>query len=121
MTEVSDPAEVYSALRAAINVSGTTRPGHAAAPGGDGGDEQRGERGVDVHELNGRAGDIIADIVGAEAAFVSSGSAGGLVLQAAAVMAGNDPAKMAQLPDTTGLRTRSSSRTASGSRTTKVP
>ena len=35
---------------------------------------------------------------------MSSGSAGGLVLQAAAVMAGNDPAKMAQLPDTTGLK-----------------
>ena len=34
---------------------------------------------VDVHELNARAGEIIADIVGAEAAFVSSGSAGGLV------------------------------------------
>ena len=107
MTEASDPAEVYRALgvRPAINVSGTTT--------GYGGTKLRREVMeamnsaasvlVDVHELNARAGEIIAEIVGAEAAFVSSGSAGGLVLQAAAVMAGNDPARMAQLPDTTGI------------------
>ena len=108
MSDVNDPGEVYRALgvRPAINVSGTTT--------GYGGTKLRREVMeamnsaasvlVDVHELNARAGEIIAGIVGAEAAFVSSGSAGGLILQAAAVMAGNDPAKMAQLPDATGMK-----------------
>lgn len=59
---------------------------------------------VDIPELNAAAGKVIAEITGAEAGFVSSGAAGGLVLQAAAVIAGSEPAKMAQLPDTTGLK-----------------
>ena len=36
--------------------------------------------------------------------MVTSGSAGGLVLQAAAVMAGSDPASMAKLPKSDGLK-----------------
>lgn len=59
---------------------------------------------VDMDELNRRGGEVLARITGAEAGFVSSGSAGGLVLQAAAVIAGSDPAKMARLPDTHGMR-----------------
>lgn len=59
---------------------------------------------VDMDELNRRAGEVLARITGAEAGFVSSGSAGGLVLQAAAVVAGTDLAKMARLPDTQGMR-----------------
>ena len=59
---------------------------------------------VDMHELNRRAGEVLARHTGAEAGFVCSGSAGGLVLQAAAVVTGGDPAKMARLPDTTGMR-----------------
>jgi len=59
---------------------------------------------VDLNELNKKAGEIIAEICGAEAALVTSGSGGGLVMQAAAVIAGNDPAKMVSLPDTTGMK-----------------
>ena len=59
---------------------------------------------VDVTELNQRAGEMIAKITGAESGFVCSGAAGGLVLQAAACIAGNDPFKMRQLPDTTGMK-----------------
>ena len=59
---------------------------------------------VDMDELNRQAGKVLAEITGAEAGFVSSGAAGGLVLQAAACIAGSDPAKMAQLPDTQGLK-----------------
>ncbi len=59
---------------------------------------------VNLDQLNRQAGKIIAEITGAEAGFVSSGSAGGLVMQAAAVIAGNDPKKMNQLPDTKGLK-----------------
>ena len=59
---------------------------------------------VEIDELNKAAGKVIAKITGAEAGFVSSGAAGGLLLQAAAVIAGSDPAKMARLPDATGLK-----------------
>ena len=59
---------------------------------------------VNMDQLNRQAGKIIAEITGAEAGFVASGSAGGLVMQAAAVIAGSDPKKMRQLPDTTGLK-----------------
>ena len=59
---------------------------------------------VDMEELNRKAGEHIARLIGVEAAHVTSGSAGGLLLSAAAVIAGNDPAAIVQLPDTTGLR-----------------
>ena len=59
---------------------------------------------VDMDELNRRAGEVLAQHTGAQAGLVCSGSAGGLVLQAAAVIAGADPASMAQLPDTEGMR-----------------
>jgi L-seryl-tRNA(Ser) seleniumtransferase len=59
---------------------------------------------VDIDDLNIHAGKLLAQYTGAEAGFVSSGSAGGLILQAAAVIAGSDPATMARLPETDGLR-----------------
>jgi len=59
---------------------------------------------VDMAELNARAGERIARLVGVEAAHVTSGSAGGLLLAAAACIAGEDPERIRQLPDTTGLR-----------------
>ncbi len=59
---------------------------------------------VNMDELNVEAGKALAEITGAEAGLVTSGSAGGLVLQAAAVMAGNDPAKMIRLPKSDGLK-----------------
>ncbi|MDE2779427.1 MAG: aminotransferase class V-fold PLP-dependent enzyme [Chloroflexota bacterium] len=59
---------------------------------------------VNIDDLNRAAGKELARLTGAEAGFVCSGAAGGLVLQAAAVIAGNDPVKMRQLPDTDGLR-----------------
>ena len=59
---------------------------------------------VNIDDLNRAASRIIADATGAEAGFVSSGAAGGLVLQAAAVIAGSDPAKMDRLPDSSGMK-----------------
>jgi len=59
---------------------------------------------VNMDELHKRAGEIIAEIVGAEAAFVTSGCAAALVLATAACITGKDPAKMAQLPNTAGLK-----------------
>ena len=59
---------------------------------------------VDMHELNEKAGNIIATLTGAEAGLVTAGSAAGMVLEAAATMAGNDPAKIWQLPDTSNMK-----------------
>lgn len=59
---------------------------------------------VDMDELNDAAGEVIARHTGAEAGMVTSGSAGALVLQAAAVVAGSDKARMKRLPDTAGMR-----------------
>ena len=59
---------------------------------------------VDMEELNRKAGEHIARLVGVEAAHVTSGSAGGLLLSAAAVITGDDLKAILQLPDTTGLK-----------------
>ncbi len=59
---------------------------------------------VDMHELNEKAGQYIADITGAEAGLVTAGSAAGMVLEAAACITGQDPAKAWSLPDTTGMK-----------------
>jgi L-seryl-tRNA(Ser) seleniumtransferase len=59
---------------------------------------------VDMAELNRAAGVRIARLAGVEAAHVTSGSAGGLLLAAAAVIAGEDPERIRRLPDTTGMR-----------------
>ena len=59
---------------------------------------------VNIDELNRAAGKELARLTGAEAGFVCSGAAGGLLLQAAACIAGNDPMKMRRLPDTEGMK-----------------
>ena len=59
---------------------------------------------VNIDELNAAAGSAIARLLGVEAAFVTSGAAAGLVLQAAACIAGDDPANIVRLPDSTGMK-----------------
>jgi D-glucosaminate-6-phosphate ammonia-lyase len=59
---------------------------------------------VEMQELLAKSGQLVAGTLGAEAALVTSGCFAALVLGAAAIMAGQDPAKIAQLPDTTGLK-----------------
>src|SRR5207245_5932484 len=59
---------------------------------------------VNLDELNAAAGAAIARMLGAEAAFVTAGASSGLILQAAACIAGDDPAKITRLPDTRGMR-----------------
>ncbi|MDA1258267.1 MAG: aminotransferase class V-fold PLP-dependent enzyme [Chloroflexi bacterium] len=55
---------------------------------------------LNIDELLVRAGEMIAEAIGVEAALVTSGAAGGLVLQAAAVMTGKDVARIQSLPIT---------------------
>jgi L-seryl-tRNA(Ser) seleniumtransferase len=59
---------------------------------------------VNMDELNEAAGAAIARMLGAEAAFVTAGASSGLILQAAACIAGDDPAKITRLPDTRGMK-----------------
>jgi len=59
---------------------------------------------VDIAELQGHASEIIAKCTGAEAGIVTSGAMAGLLVGSAACIAGFDPAKMARLPDTAGMR-----------------
>jgi len=59
---------------------------------------------VNLDELNEAAGAAIARMLGAQAAFVTAGASAGLILQAAACIAGADPAKITRLPDTRGMR-----------------
>jgi D-glucosaminate-6-phosphate ammonia-lyase len=59
---------------------------------------------VNLDELNEAAGAAIARMLGAEAAFVTAGASSGLILQAAACIAGADPGNITRLPDTTGMR-----------------
>jgi D-glucosaminate-6-phosphate ammonia-lyase len=59
---------------------------------------------VDMAELQMGASKIIAQITGAEAGCVTAGAAAGLLVGAAACVAGLDPAKMSRLPDVRGMK-----------------
>jgi len=59
---------------------------------------------VNIDELNETAGGAIARMLGAEAALVTAGSAAGLVLQAAACIAGDDLARIS--PESITARSR---------------
>lgn len=59
---------------------------------------------VDMGALLERSGRLIAETLGAEAAYVTPGCAAALALGTAACIAGRDPEKIGQLPDTTGLK-----------------
>jgi len=59
---------------------------------------------VDIFELQHGASRRLAELSGAEAGMVTSGAAGAMAAATAACMAGTDPAKIWQLPDTTGLK-----------------
>lgn len=59
---------------------------------------------VPVHELQEKAGKRIAELTGAEAAFVTSGASCALCLSTCAVTAGDDKEKMGRLPDLTGMK-----------------
>jgi D-glucosaminate-6-phosphate ammonia-lyase len=59
---------------------------------------------VDVTALQDAASRVIARHTHAEAGYVVSGCAAALMVGAAAIMSGDDPARMARLPDTTGMK-----------------
>lgn len=59
---------------------------------------------VDMTELQKAAGRVIAKHTHADDGYVVSGCAAALLVGAAAILTGKDPAKMMQLPDLTGMK-----------------
>ena len=59
---------------------------------------------VPLLELEERAGEAISKMVDVPAAYITSGTGSSLTLASAACMAGDDDAKIQQLPDTTGMK-----------------
>jgi L-seryl-tRNA(Ser) seleniumtransferase len=55
-------------------------------------------------ELDEKAGKHIAELTGAEAAFVTPGAFAAMAMSAAVCMAGRDPERMRQLPNTAGMK-----------------
>ena len=66
--------------------------------------EEANESQVDMQELLQKSGDFIANLLGVESAFITSGGAAAQALSTAACMAGTDQEKIARLPDTTGMK-----------------
>ncbi|MCS7206979.1 MAG: aminotransferase class V-fold PLP-dependent enzyme [Dehalococcoidia bacterium] len=100
-------AGIYEALgvRRVINAAGsmTILGGSMLSPRVLAAMEEANESFVDMEELLTKSGQVIARILGAEAALVTSGCYAALVLGAAGIMTGTDPARIARLPDTTGM------------------
>lgn len=64
---------------------------------------QAGQEAARMDQLQGAAGRIIAEITGAESAYVTAGAASSLTLGTAACLTGLDIDRMERLPDTTGM------------------
>jgi L-seryl-tRNA(Ser) seleniumtransferase len=107
MRTASTP-EVYEQLgiKQVINARGnvTVLGGATISPAVQAAMDDANARFVDMAELLDASGRWIASTVGAEAALVTSGCFAALVQGAAAIMTGRDAARIAQLPDTTGMR-----------------
>ena len=66
--------------------------------------QQAAEHFVDIFELHHGVSRRLAELSGAEAGMITSGAAGAMAAATAACIAGSDPARIWQLPDTTGMK-----------------
>ncbi|MGL4552772.1 MAG: aminotransferase class V-fold PLP-dependent enzyme, partial [Gemmataceae bacterium] len=100
-----DPYEALG-VRPIINAIGTfTRLGGSLMPAEVvGAMRQAAGRFVCMEELQHAAGRAIAEMTGAESAYVTSGAQAGLVLSVAACITGLDADRMDRLPDADGLK-----------------
>lgn len=107
MIEDTTP-EIYRDLgiKRVINTLGTATimGGSVISPGVQAAMEQANGAFASMHQVLEKAGEAIADALGVEAAFVTSGCFAALALSSAAIMAGTDRESIARLPDTTGLK-----------------
>jgi L-seryl-tRNA(Ser) seleniumtransferase len=93
-------------LRRVINASGTlTAYGQSAIlPSALAAMQEVAGQFFEMNVLHARASQVIAQVTGAEAGFVTSSASAGITIGIAACMTGTDPAKIAQLPDTTDMK-----------------
>src|SRR5579884_1790062 len=88
-------------VRTVINASGkmTNLGGSVLSPSVAEAMRQASQQHVDLDELLARAGALVAEATGAEAAWLTTGAAAGIALSVAAVLAGTDPYRVGLLPD----------------------
>jgi len=104
-----DPnSNVYSRLgvKTVINCRGTWTylSGSLQFPEAREAQAEAGRYFVNMVELHHAVGRRLAELTGAESGIITSGAAGAMAAATAACIAGNDPQKIWQLPDTTGLK-----------------
>jgi uncharacterized pyridoxal phosphate-dependent enzyme len=104
-----DPkSNVYSRLgvKTVINCRGTWTylSGSLQFPEAREAQAEAGRYFVNMVELHHAVGRRLAELTGAESGVITSGAAGAMAAATAACMAGSDPQKIWQLPDTTGLK-----------------
>ena len=101
-------ANVYTRLgiKTVINCRGTWTylSGSLQLPEARQAQEEAGHYFVNMVELHQAVGRKLAELTGAESGLITSGAAGAMAAATAACMAGSDPKKIWQLPDTTGLK-----------------
>ena len=101
-------SDVYSELGITKVISGlgykTVLGGSILLPSAMKAIEESNKYFVEMTELVEKTGDAIASLLGCEAVHVTPGAAAALALGSAGIIAGSDPKKIAQLPDTTGMK-----------------
>ena len=105
---VRPPADIYKRLgvKTFINAYGTltTLSGTLMPPEVSRAMEEASRNFVSIRELQEKVGARLAELTGAEAAFVTAGASAALCLAACAVTAGDDVEKIKRLPDLTGMK-----------------
>ena len=93
-------------VRPFINAYGTSTPlsGTLMAPEVTKAMVEASHNFVMLDDLQEKVGKRLAELTGAEAAFVTTGASAALCLATCAVTAGDDPEKMKRLPDLTGMK-----------------
>lgn len=99
---------VYSSLgvRPAINAAGprTIMGGSRVSPTVQAAADAANRHFVVMEDLQRRSGELVAEKLGSEMGLVTPGCAAAMNLAVASIMAGTDPVKIAQLPDSTGMK-----------------
>ena len=93
-------------VRPVINARGTWTyiSGSLELPEVKAAKQQAAEHFVDMWELQRAVGRRLAELSGAESGMITAGAAAAMATATAACIAGTDPARIWQLPDTTGLK-----------------
>ncbi len=111
-TAAGTAAHLHSALYARLGVKTfinaygtlTTLSGTLMWPEVSKAMEEASKQFVQIHDLQAQVGRRLAELTGAEAAFVTAGASAALCLATCAVTAGDDPMKIDRLPDLTGMK-----------------